>query len=32
LLALAFAHRHGLQCTFPLAGGDDLSPTFTTGS
>jgi len=31
LLALAFAHRHGSQCTIWLASGDDLSPTFTTG-
>jgi hypothetical protein len=31
LLAVAFTHRHGLQCTISRAGGDDLSPTFTTG-
>jgi len=31
LLARAFAHRHGPQCTILLVGGDALSPTFTTG-
>jgi hypothetical protein len=31
LLALAFAHRHGPQCTIARASGDALSATFTTG-
>src|SRR5262249_59640711 len=29
LLALAFAHRHGPQCTIERACGGRLSPTFT---
>ena len=31
LLALAFAHRHGPQCTILRASGDSISLTFTTG-
>ena len=31
LFALAFAHRHGSQCTILRASGDVLSSTFTTG-